>query len=196
MNDSFEEHERALVEAFQDLKKSILDSPVGRALLQAGKILGEWSRDLEDEMVDSKKEVKGGWDGSLDRAIQDELNARMSEALREMEQDEQESSGQERFAKFAEAWLTNVLDTLVEKGKQYSPGDWSATTNFEEGCVAVGLTPRHYLMSQANKQWYVLCQWAAGKRPGMRMADVGERAGDVMVYLLLLLWMTHGGKEE
>jgi hypothetical protein len=54
-----------------------------------------------------------------------------------------------------------------------------------------------YLMALATKHWYALSQWAAGKRSHFTRSDIHERATDIIIYMLLLMyWADNKVKEE
>jgi hypothetical protein len=99
------------------------------------------------------------------------------------------------FALYAEAQLRPILDLLIKKGLEYG-ADKEALSNFLEGAVALSETPQAYLMNLANKQHYVICQWATGHRSDMTPKQIQERAKDIVIYMLLLSFMIDDLKQD
>lgn len=86
-----------------------------------------------------------------------------------------------------------ILGTLKHKGSQYAP-DGDALENFKEPAEQVEMSPAHYLMTQAQKQWFVVFKWSKifrnkNARELMHHRDIINRIADVVVYLFLLLYM-------
>lgn len=100
---------------------------------------------------------------------------------------------QHDFQLWAKHYMASVvMKTLEGKGAQYSPRQDSALGNFYAGAAMLGTTPMAYLVALATKHWYALSQWATGRRPSFRNEDIQERASDVIIYLLLLMfWSEH-----
>ena len=94
---------------------------------------------------------------------------------------------EDSFYRFASDTLSDMLDKLENKGKQYSSGT-NALENLEDGSTIAGTTPEHYAMTLATKHWHALVQWSMGRRPGYTFEDVQERATDIMIYMLLLMF--------
>lgn len=92
---------------------------------------------------------------------------------------------EEDFAKYAEGELHHLMELLTNKGRQYSSGK-KAFTNFEDGAAAFHITPEQYLLIQANKHWYTMCQWSSGNRPEVDSKDIDARCNDVIIYMLIL----------
>lgn len=100
------------------------------------------------------------------------------------------------FAKFASNEMDEVLSGLLkEKGSQYSGHADNALVNFLDGSASVGMSPANYLMALATKHWHSIGLWSSGKSD-MSIDLVCERAKDIIVYMLLLIWMlrTHQNK--
>jgi hypothetical protein len=89
------------------------------------------------------------------------------------------------FVEWAGKYLHEIMNTLEEKGQQYSKE--SAFSNFEEGASLNGVNPLEYLMILATKHWHALC-----KAPD---SNTAERAKDIIIYMLLLIAMEEERKK-
>ena len=98
---------------------------------------------------------------------------------------------QHDFQLWAKHQIGVILKTLEAKGNQYSERERSALGNFETGAAMLEISPMAYLMTLATKHWYALTQWASGRRPDFDQENIAERATDIIVYLLLLMYWTH-----
>jgi hypothetical protein len=95
---------------------------------------------------------------------------------------------QHDFQIWANHKISTINETLKEKGDQYSERTKPAHANFLAGAALLETSPMAYLMALATKHWHALAQWAAGRRPGFKREDIQERATDIIVYLLLLMY--------
>lgn len=99
------------------------------------------------------------------------------------------------FADYAIGQVSMIMDLLKRKGDQYSGASNNALINFLEGSKVVGQTPANYLMAIATKHWHSLALWSLGKS-NKPVGEICERAKDIVVYMLLLMWMAETHQEK
>jgi hypothetical protein len=87
--------------------------------------------------------------------------------------------------------MQSIMELLKGKGEQYTNGD--ALTNFRTNAGFLGLSPKMYLMVLATKHWHALLLNAQGKAKSQK--ELGERAKDVIVYMLIYLFMLDLGEQ-
>ena len=94
-------------------------------------------------------------------------------------------------------YIPSLLKLVAHKGDQYSGGDKPALINFYEGAKLAKDTPQHYLMTQATKQWYVLCDWSKhGNHGEVSKREIVQRLFDIITYMFLLLFMIEENGEQ
>lgn len=100
------------------------------------------------------------------------------------------------LAGYAEKFIEDeVLPLLRVKGQEYNAGgDSPAITNFLHGAEIARLSPERVLVTWASKQWGAVVRSTEG---GIRdRSALRSRVVDIIVYLVILLFMMEGPREE
>ena len=95
---------------------------------------------------------------------------------------------QAQFRTFAMQIFTKVvLAKLTGKGEEYTEADESALANFDASATMFNSTAERELMGYATKHWSAISLWTTAPTP-TRTTKIAERALDIIIYMLLLLF--------
>ena len=101
------------------------------------------------------------------------------------------------FRNFAERLWKEIIEKLATtKGNQYTDTH-NAFENFEQHAKAWDTDVPQAILQLAQKHWSYMIRWTKlARAENGRMAKARESAGDLIVYLLLLLfWISTQEKE-